>query len=154
MLGKLKNFLGIESVKVDLFIPEEVQISNGSLSGQAVFTSQTDQFIQSMTVKLIEKYKRGRKDAQLINEYLLGSIQIALNLPISAGEKRNIDFELPFNMMLSEMDRMADKNLLVRGFVRLAKKLKNVSSEYKVEITAKVQGTKLNPVVTKKIELV
>ena len=154
MLKKIKDLLGIEGVKVDLFIPEEVNISNGSLSGQAVFSSQTDQQISNMTVKLIEKYKRGRSDSKLINEYLLGSVQIELDMGIMAGEEKKIDFELPFNMMLSEMDHLESRNIFVRGMVRLAKKLKKVSSEYKVELTAKIKGTKLNPVIFKTIQLV
>lgn len=154
MLKKIKNILGIEGVKVELFLPEEVSISNGSISGQAVFTSLSDRKINSMTVRLIEKYRRGRSDSQLINEYLLGSLTLTLDMDIVKGETKKIDFELPFNMMLSEMDHLENRNVIIRRLVKLAKRLKNVRSEYKIVFEANVEGTKLNPVVTRDIQLV
>jgi len=154
MFKKIKDILGIEGVKIDIFIPEEVKADHGSVSGQIVFSSQTAQQIEKLVVKLVEKYRRGRNDAKLINEYLLGSIEIELELSIEANEEKKVDFELPFNMMLSEMDQLAHKNIFLRSIVKLAKSLKNVKSEFKIEAMAYIKGTKLHPSVSKPIELI
>ncbi len=153
MLKKIKNILGIEGVKIDISVPEEVKTKSGSVNGQIIFTSQTEQHISKIKVKLIEKYRRGRKDSKLINEYLLGSIELDVDIPIEADNSKTIDFELPFNRMLSEMDHYESKNFITRSIVRMAKKLKNVKSEYKIEASAKVKGTKLDPHIIKNIVL-
>lgn len=151
MLRKIKNILGIEGVKIDMAIPEEIRHDQKSISGQIILSSQSDQKVTQLTVKLIEKYRRGRNDSKLINEYLLGSIELALDISIKADEEKTIDFELPFNKMLSEMDCYEKSNFFSKAFVMLAKKLKNVKSEYRVEAVTKVKGVRLDPLVTKTI---
>ena len=152
MLRKLKNMLGIESVKIALDIPEEIKKKDGAIVGKIIFSSQTDQEVELLTLKLIEKYQRGRNDSKLINEYLLGSIELQLDLTIVAGIDRSFDFTLPFNPMLSEMDQMEQSNIFLRPFIKAAKKLKNVKSTYTLIAEAKVKGAKLHPLDKQRIE--
>ena len=151
MLRKLKNMLGIESVKIALNIPEEINKKDGAITGKIIFSSQTDQEVEMLTLKLIEKYQRGRNDSKLINEYLLGSIELQLDLLINAGIDRSFDFTLPFNPMLSEMDQIEKRNVFLRPFVKAAKKLKNVKSTFTLVAEAKVKGAKLHPLDKKKV---
>ena len=49
------------------------------------------------------------------------------------------------------MDQIEDSNFLVKPFIKLAKKLKKVKSEYRAEASAKIKGTKLDPIDIKKV---
>lgn len=153
MLRKIKDILGIEGVKIVLVLEDSYLIKEGLISGQLLFSSQNDKTIESIHVKLVEKYKRGRGDNVLVNMYTLGSLELQLNMPISKGENKVIDFELPFALMKSDMDRLEDGSLVSRPFVWLAKKLKNVNSSYHVEAEAIIHGTKLHPLDKKPVEL-
>lgn len=145
MFKKIKNILGIEGVKVKLDLPEEISSKDGVVKGKLIFSSQTKQRVTEMSIKLIEKYRRGRNDSKLINEYLLGSIIVDMDLTIPEDGEKTVEFELPFNKMLSEMDQLESRNFLAKALVKMAKKLKNVHSEYKVEASVVVQGTRLHP---------
>ena len=153
MLRKIKDILGIEGVKIVLVLEDSYLIKEGLISGQLLFSSQNDKTIESIHVKLVEKYKRGRGDNVLVNMYTLGSLELQLNMPISKGENKVIDFELPFALMKSDMDRLEDGSFVSRPFVWLAKKLKNVNSSYHVEAEAIIHGTKLHPLDKKPVEL-
>ena len=152
MIRKIKDFLGIEGVKLELILEDEYKLSDRAIFGKLRFTSQTDKTVESFQLKLIEKYRRGRGDDALINEYLLGSIDQELNLELDAGASKSYDFTLAFELMKSEMDQMEDSNFFLKPFVKLAKKLKKVRSEYRLEASAKITGTKLNPLDKKEIK--
>lgn len=146
MLRKIKDYLGIEGVKIELQLEEKYKLSDRAVTGKVRFTSQTEKTVESLHLKLIEKYRRGRGDSALIDEYLLGSIDLDLDLKIEAGGSKSYDFTLAFELMKSEMDQMEDANFFLKPFVKLAKSLKKVKSEYRLEASAKIQGTKLDPI--------
>ena len=153
MFGKVKNWLGIEGVKVELVIPEEIYESAGSVTGKLRFYTKTDQTVSSIKIKLIERYSRGRKDSKLTDEYELGEILLTESFTVPANEPLEMDFTLPFTIVKSEMDEIGEKNILSGGIVKAAKWLRNVKSIYRVEAEAKVTGVALNPF-TKQIVVV
>jgi len=154
MIKKIKNILGIEGIKLSLEVPEEVQLSSSAVVGTIVISTKSEKTITGINLTLIEKYKRGRSEERLINKYVLGSIQLESHLKVTPERIEKIDFTLPFNLMLSEMDQLEKDNFLLKPFVKLAKKLKNVQSEYKLEVIAFVKETKLNAIAKKNITLV
>jgi hypothetical protein len=151
MIKKLKDILGIEGAKIDISVPEELDLNESVLVGEVLLTSQSDKIVEGLEIKLIEKYKRGKKDSLLVDEYVLGHIKLDLMIPILANQEERLDFTLPYNKVLSEMDRIQDSNFIGGLLVSMAKKLKGVKSIYRVEATAYIKGTKLNPSVAKKI---
>ena len=56
-----------------------------------------------------------------------------------------IPFELDFINLRSEIDKIADGNILMRGPLKIAKLIKNVKSLFRLEAQASVQGTRLQP---------
>lgn len=152
MIKKIKDILGIEGVKIKLELNEDDYTENNIIQGRIIFNSQSEKHIERIIVKLIEKYKRGRKESALINDYLLGSIELDVDISIGQNEQKAVKFDLPFNLMKSEMDLMEEKSFLSRPFFMLAKKLKNVSSTYRVEATAIISGTKFHPITEQQIE--
>ena len=153
MFGKVKKWLGIEGVKIELDIPDEVDIDKGVIGGKIRFFSKNTQLVTGLSVKLVERYSRGRRSEKLTDEYKLGEIKESLNIEVPADDPIEIDFNLPFEMMKSEMDKMQARNFLLGGVVKTAKWLQGVKSEYRVEAKAKVEGTALDPFDKKIIKL-
>ncbi len=145
MFGKVKKWLGIEGVKLELILPEEIPSKGGMLGGSIKFTSMNDQTVTYIKVIMIEKFIRGRGEDKLIDEYELGSIELNRDIEVPANEAIEIDFQLPFELMKSRMDEIGDKNILFGGIVKTAKWMRGVKSEYSIIAEAKVRGVALDP---------
>ena len=76
MIKKVKQWLGIEGVKLELKIPEGQSKSNKVITGEVHFQSMHTQTVSDIHLVLIERFSRGRGEERLINEYELGKIQI------------------------------------------------------------------------------
>lgn len=154
MIGKVKKWLGIEGVKLELILPDTIQKDANVLRGRISFTSLHEQRVESFRIVLIEKYQRGRKEEKLIDEYELGQYNEEKEIIIPAEGTIELKFELPFTITDSEMDTIGNKNVLTGAFVKALKYYEGVKSEFRVEAEAKVSGVALNPFDKKSIELV
>jgi sporulation-control protein spo0M len=145
MFGKVKKWLGIEGVKVELILPEVVYAIGGELEGQLRFHTMHTQTVTSVKVKLVERYSRGRGDAKLIDEYQLAEIDLVQDIEVPADEIVEIDFTLPFTLVKSEIEEFGSKNILFKGLAKAAQLSRNAKSVYRVEAEAQVRGTALAP---------
>ncbi len=152
MLGKVKNWLGIEGVKMEIETPDRIKLSDGIVKGAILFQSMNEKKVTKVKIELIEKYSRGRGKNKLINEYHLGLLEMNDELVIQANGQLRLDFKLIFNPKISPMDELG-RNLLLKGPVALAKMLKGAKSIYRLEVEAKVPGTALNPIAKKEINV-
>ncbi len=59
MIGKVKQWLGIEGVKLELMLPEEVYEKSGFVVGKILLQSMNAQTVSSIKLVLIERYSRG-----------------------------------------------------------------------------------------------
>jgi len=153
MFGKMKKWFGIEGVKVELELPETVNKKLGIVRGQLVFSTMQPQIVNYVKVVMIETYKRGRKDEKRIDDYEIGKILLDAELEIQPDEPMVIDFELPFEMLKSDIDEFGDKNFLTKGIVNIAKRSRGVKSIFRIEVEADVKGTRLNPFDKKEVKL-
>ncbi len=154
MIGKVKKFLGIESVKINLEFPGKIPYDTGFLVGKVIIISKSKQTIKSITVKLIERYTRGRKKSKLINEYTVGIVEFKKPFRIEPDKEMEFQFKMPINIVQSEMDKIGSKNFLSKGFVKVMKLMNNVKSEFRMEATAKVSGNAIPPLVKKEIKVI
>ena len=154
MIGKVKSFLGIESVKIELEIPSKIPFDGTAFPGKIIFSSKTSQTIKSISIKLIEKYRRGRRKKKLINEYIVGIIEFNKPVRIDANKEVAFEFTLPYKISLSEMDKIGSSNFISKSLVNVAKLLNNVKSEFRVEASAKVKGNAISPLTTKEIKVI
>ncbi len=145
MFGKVKSWLGIEGVKVELIVPEEVAFELKEISGKIRLSSMNPHVVTSIEIKLVEKYSRGRSKEKLTDEYLLGKIDLQKEIEIPADKAVELSFKLPYSLKESEMDELESSNILVGGVVKAMKWFENVSSTYRVEAYAKVKGVALDP---------
>ena len=145
MFGKVKKWLGIEGVKLELLLPEEAFEKEGVVNGAMRFQSMNQQTVTEVKIVLIERYSRGRGAEKLIDEYELGSIVLRQTIEVPANEPIEIDFTLPFAIPRSDIDQFGKRNFLFGGLAKVAKMTRAVKSEYRIEAEARVQGVALNP---------
>lgn len=153
MLNKVKQWFGIEGVKVELLIPETANIKQGEIKGQLKFSSLNPQNVNNINLKLIEIYTRGRGKNKVTNEYLIGKKEIKKSFAVPSDTFIFLDFKLPFELLKSEIDEMGDKNILLGGIAKLAKLSRGVTSTFRVEVEVDVKGTGLSPFDKKTIVL-
>ena len=151
MFGKVKTWLGIEGVKLELLIPTEASERVGEIKGKIRFFSMNAQTVTGIKVTMSEKYSRGKKDEKMIDEYQMGEIIMNDNINVPANEPIEIEFTLPFTKTKSEMDELGDQNILTGTFVKAAKWLHGVQSQYFIVAEARVKGVALNPFDKKEI---
>jgi hypothetical protein len=149
MIDSLKKVLGIEGLKMDVSIEGKIDKNAGKVVGVIKLTTLRDTQVSGITIKVMEKYKRGRGKNQLVNEYVMGIKQLKQHISVKKNEEKFVDFEVPFQYVKSEMDQWQDQNFIMKGLISVAKKVKGVSSEFYVLAEAQEVGTKLSPHVIK-----
>jgi hypothetical protein len=154
MFGKVKQWFGIEGVKVELDVPDEIIKKLGVVKGKLRFSTMQPQTVTAVKVTMIETYKRGRKQDKRIDDYQIGTVYVKEPFEISEETPLTMDFVLPFEILKSEIDEFADKNFLTRGLAGIARMTRAVESEYRIEVEADVENTRLNPFDKKYIKLV
>lgn len=145
MLKKVKTWLGIEGVKLELALPEELAADLRELHGFVRLSSLHAQTVDYVKIVLVERYQRGRGDEQLTDEYELGRVELHQRVHVPAEGTVEVPFVLPFVRARSGADEIAARNFLFRGLAKAAKYASNVRSDYRVEAEAKVIGVALNP---------
>jgi hypothetical protein len=154
MFGRVKRYLGIEGVKIELEIPDATKVSQRKLSGKVIFYSKNTQTVTAISVSLIERYTHGRGKDKKIEELTLGNIQTNEAVVVSSDMPLEIEFVLPFSPVRSEIEEFASKNILFSGLANAAKLAFAAKSEFFVVAEAKVQGTALHPFFRKQIQLI
>ncbi len=154
MFGKVKRWLGIEGVKIELVLPEQVSGTGGVIDGKIRFYTMHSQKVKKIKVTLTEKYTRGRWKNKLADLYKLAEIELVEDIVVPADDPLEVDFELPFTLVKSEIDEIGAKNFVFENVVNVAKFIKNVKSEYTIEAEAEVEGTALNPFDKKEVNIV
>jgi sporulation-control protein spo0M len=153
MFEKVKQYFGIEGVKINLVVPEEVRHYERKVNGLVHLSSMNRQVVQTITVKMMERYTRGRGNAKRIDEYELGKINLDKNIEIVPDTPLEIEFTLSFELLRSEVETFGAKNFIFKGIANAAKLAYGAQSEFFIEAEAKVKGTALPPFVRKKINL-
>jgi hypothetical protein len=153
MLGKVKKWLGIEGVKLELILPEGFRSSNEEITGLIRFRSMHEQSVQKIKIFMIERYARGRRKNKTIDEYKMGELEMDVDVSVLPSEEVDVPFTISFERVKSEMDELEEKNFLFRGIVRTAKYLKGAKSSFWIEAEADVKGVALNPFDKKEIKM-
>lgn len=151
MFGTVKKWLGMEGTRIRLHTlpvyPNTVKTINGEIE---VYAKQTET-IQSIRLRFLEVYTRGKGEDKRIDEYELGIWVYDAPLTLINGERQLLPFKLAFEPLQSAMDRRAEKAPLLKGVVNLMKNLKGVQSDYRIEAEAIVQGNTWHPMARAKI---
>ena len=145
MFKKVKNWLGIEGVKVKASILGDFDVNRTALEGRAILSSMTEQYIEELRVEVLEKYQRGRRKGKLVDQYSLGESTVPVGRSIQPGEEIEIPFTVNYRYTPSPVDQFGKKNFLYRGLAGIAKLTRNAKSEFYVLVEVKVRSNALKP---------
>ncbi len=152
MIDKLKNWLGVEGVKVTF--DDEINIDKKTkiVSGSLILSSKSDQYITTINIAVTEKYTRGRRKSKLVEEFEIGSKSLTINKAIHSEEIIRVDFAVPFVLIQSDIEEWGNKNFIYQGLSKTAKFLKNANSKYYLLAEVDVKGNRLKPYFKKEIQ--
>lgn len=153
MIGKVKQWLGIEGVKIALELPELIRAEARVVEGLIRLESMHPQRVTCIRIALVERYGRGRGSDRLIDEYVLGELIVEEEIAVDPSRPVEMEFSLPFAPLHAPIDALEQRSVWARPVVRLAKWLHKVEASYRVEAEATVEGTALNPVFHKAVRL-
>jgi hypothetical protein len=152
--GKVKQFFGAGTVKVELSIPARVEKTAGRFPGRVLLDASSDQHILELTVALVETWSTGRGDDRQEREFELGKIKIAETFDMKQHDKSAFDFVLPFEMLKSENDRLKEAGGAIGMLGKAAAFASAERSAYRVVAEADVKGAAFDPSDKKEILLV
>ena len=75
MIGRLKKMLGIDGLKVEIIASDIYDADKEYIDGELILLSKYQLVIESIEVRVIEKYTRGRFRTKKTDEYDIGSIK-------------------------------------------------------------------------------
>jgi len=152
-LKKIKQSLGIGTVKLTLEVPPSISPVGGQVNGQVVIEAQSDQHITAVKVKLIEKFTQGHGQAEekIEKEFVLGETSFDQVIDLKSGESRRIDFTLAYAMRKSGLRELSEKKGALGTIGKVATFIGAEKSEYEVTAEAKLEGTMLSPKVSKSV---
>ena len=158
MLGRVKDYLGVEGVRLGLALVGEPQRADGiagrgTLRAELTLSTLRAQRVTRLEVTLTEVYRWGRGDTQRIESFELGRFAEACLLDLEPGQDLVLPFELRFAERRSNVDELGARHALLRPLVGLARLGIGAASEYTLQARAKVTRVALDPVATLAVEL-
>lgn len=150
MLDRIKNWLGIEGVKLSLDLPDSTRADAHSLIGILNLTTLKEQRIEGISFSLIETYTRGRGDAKRIDDTILAQEHRIVNLHLKDKSTFAYPFELPFVYYQSNIERISRK-IILRPFTSAMKLIHGAKSVYHLNVSLQVKGNKLQPHIQKRV---
>lgn len=152
--GKIKQGLGLGTVKVELQIPGQVAKDAGQVQGQLALTAQSDQHIKEIKFRFVETYTTGRGDEKKEREYELGTLVLSEPFDMKKDESKTIPFTLPFQIALSSNQSLAEEKGVLGALGKAAVFAKAEKSEYFVKVVVDCAAAALDPSDSKPIHLI
>ena len=146
MIGRVKQFFGIEGVKVKFNTEENQALDKSCIEGGLFFYSKKDQTVSHVKVRFYEIYSKGRKESKTTEVFELGEWTYDKAFDVSDQSPAKLVVDLKYNLLKSNVDKIAEDGfILKKQLAKMALKFNKVSSKYFLEVEAIVEGTKLNP---------
>lgn len=144
IFSKIKQFLGIGTVKVTLNTPGTFKTEDGLIEGTVVLDAKSDQIVESLVVKLEEEFTTGRGDDAKTKTFTLGTFKEA-GFTMKAGESKTVAFKLEYNYGKSDNEALAEKGGVMGGLGKLGAMASGEKSVFKLIATCDVKGASLDP---------
>ena len=154
MFGKIKQALGVKTVKIALETPPSAEIAGTTLSGNIELTAESDQLIEDMAVRLIEKFSTGRGTEKKTREFELGHIKLPNTFEMKGGDVKKIPFSLTFKVRKSGNDQLKEYGGALGAIGKLGAIMEAESSQYVVRAVVSLRGAVVSPQDQKNIDLV
>jgi hypothetical protein len=149
--GKIKQFLGIGTIKMELDMQPTVDLESKLITGKLKVTGKSDQSIKDIELSFDESFSTGKSDAKSTSKLNWGKMTLQ-GFEIKKDEVKEIEFELPFSYAKSSNEAMADKGGIVGGLGKVGTFLDGEKQKYELTATANVKGVTLPPLVSKELK--
>ncbi len=153
MIRKVKNWLGIEGVKIKLEVPTNLREGQPEIKFVLCLSTLTEQKIKGVHLTLKEVYRRGRGEHNRITEFILAEWKQEKKVEMGKNDSHFIPITLKPNWQSSAVDQWQKKGGFQKILGAWAKKWQGVKSEYIVEVNIDVAKTKLNPFQITRLEI-
>ncbi len=145
LLDKIKQFFGVGTVSVKLSTPSTFSSKESVLKGSVTITAKSDQDIVSVEIELQEKWSKGKGDEVTEKTFTLGSLKMNEAFSMKKEEVKTINFEVPYDIVKSDNDRLKEKGGVLGGLGKMSSFLDNERSEFTVIATVDVKGATFDP---------
>ncbi len=154
MLDRLKTYLGVEGVRLELDVPVPPKRKLGIVAGTVSLSTLREQRVRTLSLRLTERYTRGRGERRRIDEYVLGQSEVTCDLAVVPGEAIDIPFTLHFAERRTPLEaQLQGLGPLATPLTKLAFLTHAAKSTYELSVTAAVSGVALEPACTIAITL-
>ncbi len=152
MFSKLKQFVGMVGITVQLDIPSNLTGDSDTLTGVIRIIAKQDQHITKVAVNMKQTHTEGTGEKRVSNDYSIGE-NIITNQPfdIKAGESKEYPFTLAFTRRKTGEQRLAESGGVLGAIGKLGQLADDSHDEFWVNAIADVKGAALDPNDNKKI---
>jgi len=144
IFSKIKQFLGIGTIKVSIKAPGTFKTEDGKIEGTINLVAKSDQVVESLVIRLDEEFTTGRGDDKKTKTYEIGKMKLA-GFEMKAGETKDVPFSLEFSYAKSSNEELAGKGGVLGGIGKLGSMASGEKSEFKLWATCDVKGASLDP---------
>lgn len=142
--AKIKQFLGIGTVKVTIKAPGTFNTDDGKIDGTLNLVAKSDQIVESLVIRLDEEFTTGRGDDKKTKTYEIGKMQLP-GFEMKAGETKDVPFSLQFSYTKTATEALSEKGGVLGGIGKLGSMVSSDKSEFKLWATCDVKGASLDP---------
>jgi hypothetical protein len=135
---RIKQIAGITSLRLSCR-PATItpDMADGrAVNGSVEITSERDQLVREVTVKMVERWTSGRGPRRTRREFELGRVTFAHNMMMAAGETRRITFVVPYAYLQSFNVQMPGPEGVIEPLGSVGKFLGAEESTIHLEATA------------------
>ncbi|MBN1500358.1 MAG: sporulation protein [Spirochaetes bacterium] len=153
--GKIKQFLGIGTVKVTMEVDGNFKRSENVINGKILLSAKSDQEILEIKAELEEEWEIGKDENKKTETFNLGSWESKTPFSMKAGEEKVIPFTINYNLIKSKNDQMRDSAGKVgKALGGLGKLMDGEKSTFSLTATADVKGAAFDPNCVKIMKLI
>ncbi len=142
--AKIKQFLGIGTVKVTIKAPGTFKTEDGKIEGSLNLVAKSDQIVESLIIRLDEEFTTGRGDDKKTKTYEIGKMKLP-GFEMKAGETKDVPFTLDYSYTKTATEALAEKGGVLGGIGKLGNMVSSDKSEFKLWATCDVKGASLDP---------
>jgi hypothetical protein len=146
MFSKLKQFVGMVGITVELDVPGNLPKDATSLQGTVRVIAKQDQHITKVTANMKQTHTEGSGEKRQSHDYEIGDI-IITNQPfdIKSGETKEFPFTMSFTRRKTGDQRLAESGGVLGALGKLSVMADQEHDEFWVNAMADVKGAALDP---------
>lgn len=143
MVARIRQWLGIGGVNLQLIVDTNIPKDANQIIGKVLLTSKSDQHVLGITIKIFSSHQERHNNSTTTHRHELGRVQLNENFDIKPSEMK----EIPFILTCQNPEGFLST---LRGMGGVMGALGNIVSvldnhRYYVEASANVKGTALQP---------